>query len=157
YWARSMVGWPRMLEARPNAAHRALASLERHGLIAGLLTQNVDRLHTEAGSRNLVELHGALAEVVCLDCRALEPRAQLQQRLLALNPDFDTTAAEVAPDGDAELSHSVDSFRVASCLHCGGTLKPNVVFFGENVPAEVKNTAFEMMAAADALLIVGSS
>jgi NAD-dependent SIR2 family protein deacetylase len=155
YWARSMLGWPRFSDARPNAGHLALAALEREGRIEGLVTQNVDRLHRRAGSARVVELHGALQEVVCLGCGAIEDRDDLQRRLMLLNPGWDDEV-ELAPDGDAELT-AVDGFRVADCLRCGGTLKPRVVFFGENVPAPVVEAAFAQHAAADALLVVGSS
>ncbi|MCB9796850.1 MAG: NAD-dependent deacetylase, partial [Alphaproteobacteria bacterium] len=133
YWARSFVGWPRIAEARPNAGHRALAALEQRGLLSGLITQNVDRLHQAAGSRAVIELHGALAEVICLGCGRLSKRADLQARLAALNPGFGRRDAEAAPDGDADLIEVTD-FQVAGCGQCGGDLKPHVVFFGENVP-----------------------
>ncbi len=163
YWARSMVGWPHFSAARPNAGHRALAAIERAaagdgplaGKWGGLVTQNVDRLHHAAGSAAVVELHGALAEVVCLGCGVLEPRDALQARLAVLNPRWDADV-ELAPDGDAELG-AVDGFRVADCLACGGVLKPRVVFFGENVPRATVEAAFARVDAAEVLLVIGSS
>ena len=158
YWARSVVGWPRMKLARPNAAHAALAALEERGFVDALLTQNVDRLHHGAGSREVVELHGALADVRCLDCGHVEDRDALQARLLGMNPGFKATATELAPDGDAVIDPAlVETFEVASCEVCGGTLKPDVVFFGENVPKHKVTRAFEHVDASKALLIVGSS
>jgi NAD-dependent SIR2 family protein deacetylase len=158
YWARSFVGWPRFAAARPNAAHHALADLERAGRLVGVITQNVDRLHQGAGSKNVVELHGALAEVRCLSCESREPREVLQQRLEALNPRFVERGVELAPDGDADLpAELVADFRVASCSSCGGTLKPDVVFFGENVPKRVVDEARALLRSAEALLVVGSS
>ncbi len=158
YWARSVVGWPRFAAAQPNPAHQALAALEHAGVLAGLITQNVDRLHHAAGSTRVVELHGALAEVVCLGCGQVEPRDALQSRLLELNPQWDASVAEMAPDGDAELSaEQVAGFRVAGCLRCGGVLKPNVVFFGENVPPDVTADAWALFERGEVLLVVGSS
>lgn len=158
YWARSMLGWPRFSAARPNAGHRALVALEERGLITGVITQNVDRLHHAAGSRNVIELHGALAEVRCLRCDEREPRTQVQSRLLQLNPQLAGAQAELAPDGDAELAPRwLADFRVASCLACDGVLKPNVVFFGESVPRATVDAAFALLNAADALLVIGSS
>lgn len=158
YWARSIVGWPRFAAARPNPAHRALAALESAGVVTGVVTQNVDRLHHVAGSRRILELHGALAEVVCLDCGAVERRDALQERLLSLNPGFEPGAAAQAPDGDADLApERIDAFRVAGCLACGGALKPNVVFFGENVPRPLVERAYELVGESGALLVVGSS
>jgi NAD-dependent deacetylase sirtuin 4 len=158
YWARSLIGWPRFSGAQPNAAHHALATMERNGHVLGLITQNVDRLHHTAGSTRIIELHGTLAEVRCLSCEGREPRAALQERLLALNPDFLHQQAELRPDGDAELPlEAVSAFRVADCLRCGGPLKPDVVFFGDNVPRPTVDAAFAMLEEADALLVVGSS
>ncbi|HEX5749658.1 MAG TPA: NAD-dependent protein deacetylase [Archangium sp.] len=158
YWARSLLGWPRFSSARPNAAHQALAALERDGHVLGLITQNVDRLHHVAGSQRVIELHGALARVRCLDCEALEPRVELQERLLALNPGFAERTAELRPDGDAELPvEAVRDFQVAVCTRCGGTLKPDVVFFGDNVPPPTVESAFALLEEGDALLVVGSS
>lgn len=158
YWARAMVGWPRFRSTRPNRAHIALAELEAAGVVDAVITQNVDRLHQKGGSKNVLELHGALAEVRCLSCRALHDRDAVHEWMCALNPNFDVAEAEVAPDGDAELSpEQVASFRVADCPACGGMLKPNVVFFGENVPRPVVDRAWSLWERADALLVVGSS
>jgi NAD-dependent SIR2 family protein deacetylase len=158
YWARSAIGWPRFSKARPNAAHLALAELEARGAIAGLVTQNVDRLHHEAGSHSVVELHGALADVRCLDCGAREGRADLQARLLAANPGFVDRSFEIAPDGDAELpAEAVAGFVVPGCLACGGVLKPDVVFFGDNVPRPRVDASYAMVDEAEVLLVVGSS
>ncbi len=158
YWARSMTGWPRIASARPNLGHRTLAELEKAGLILGIITQNVDGLHQAAGSRRVVELHGALARVRCLSCPVIESRSSLQERLIAANPDWVERQAPVAPDGDADLeSQWFDSFCVPVCLACGGTLKPDVVFFGENVVPQVKDAAFALFDEGDVLLVVGSS
>lgn len=156
YWARSYVGWRRMAEAVPNRGHRAVADLERQGAVSAVITQNVDGLHRRAGSWTVIELHGRLADVICLDCRSRTRRDDLHRRLAALNPDFDPRPLELAPDGDAELA-AVDGFRVAPCEHCGGALKPDVVFFGENVPAERVTRCFTLVDATEALLVAGSS
>jgi NAD-dependent deacetylase sirtuin 4 len=155
YWARSYVGWPTIALARPNDGHRALAALEDDGSILGIVTQNVDGLHHAAGSRRIVELHGALRRVTCLDCGALDDRSAVQQRMADTNPGFDGSAP-VAPDGDADLDR-VEGFVVPTCAACGGTLKPDVVFFGENVPRPRVDAASEMLDDATALLVVGSS
>jgi len=162
YWARATVAWPRFSAAGPNAAHHALAALERQGTVAGIITQNVDRLHHRAGSQRVVELHGALAVVRCLTCASTEDRTALQARLLALNPDWSPggvrAGADIAPDGDAEVEgDEVVSFRVPTCLACGGTLMPDVVFFGGTVPAEKVDEAWALIESAPALLVVGSS
>lgn len=158
YWARSLLGWPRFASASPNAAHLALAKLEQEGHVPGLITQNVDRLHHAAGSSRVIELHGALARVRCLDCGEPEARDGLQARLLALNPDFTHEVMELRPDGDAELSsEALHTFQVPACSGCGGTLKPDVVFFGDNVPPPTVAAAFSMVEESDALLVVGSS
>jgi NAD+-dependent protein deacetylase sirtuin 4 len=158
YWARSALGWERMRRAEPNEGHRALAVLEGSGVIAHVITQNVDRLHRRGGSRNVTELHGALAEVGCLACGAFEDRDALQERILLLNPGWTSRAAPTAPDGDADLpADRVERFLVPACARCGGVLKPNVVFFGHNVPRPIVDEAFAAADAADVLLVVGSS
>jgi NAD+-dependent protein deacetylase sirtuin 4 len=157
YWARAMIGWPRLRAAPPNSAHRALASLEHAGVLTSLITQNVDRLHQAAGSRRVIELHGALAEVRCLTCGCFESRDDLQARLEQLNPGWSSKQAPLAPDGDAELEASLAGFRTADCRACAGLLKPNVVFFGEQVSQAVVDDAYESVAAAELLLVVGSS
>ena len=167
YWARSFRGWPRFNAARPNAAHRALAELERQGIVHQLITQNVDDLHQEAGSRALVQLHGRNRLVVCLGCRAESPREEMQERLASLNDEWLARApwttlraeeADFAPDGDADVAGDVvGNFRVPDCTRCGGVLKPAVVFFGESVPPEKVRYAMARLDEADALLVVGSS
>jgi NAD-dependent SIR2 family protein deacetylase len=160
YWARAVIGWERFSGAQPNAGHRALAELEAAGVLSDVITQNVDRLHHAAGSRRVIELHGALAEVECLGCGAIEPRAQVQARMLAVNPDWlaQHGAGPDAPDGDAEIAaDETDRFALATCLACAGALKPKVVFFGENVARAIVEDAFARVDAAGALLVVGSS
>lgn len=158
YWARSTLGWPSFRAFEPNAAHHAFTVLERSGRLTGLLTQNVDRLHRKAGSRDVIELHGALAEARCLGCGAIEDRDALQHRLLALNPGAGERAHTLAPDGDADLDPAtVAGFAVPGCVECGGVLKPDVVFFGDNVPRPRVEEAFARLDAADALLVAGSS
>jgi NAD-dependent SIR2 family protein deacetylase len=165
YWARSMAGWPTLAQAAPNAGHRALAELEASGRIASLITQNVDGLHQRAGSRNLIELHGNIHGVICLDCRASYERAAIQSWLTAANPALATSGAaggeivpEARPDGDAEIElDALQDFHMPSCDACGGTLQPDVIFFGDNIPAERTAAALRMQEQADALLVVGSS
>lgn len=162
YWARSHVGWARMAHARPNAGHHAVAALEAAGVLHGLITQNVDGLHAAAGSRAVIDLHGRIDTVVCLGCEHRSPRTLLQERFDALNPGFVESAGaavEAAPDGDAELE-ATDGFRPAACTVCDGVLKPDVVFFGENVPRERVARAYAMVDALEgrgALLVAGSS
>ncbi len=158
YWARSLIGWRRIHEARPNEAHRALALLESRGGIELLLTQNVDRLHQAAGSARVLDLHGRIDRVRCMQCGARSPRAELQSELGRLNPGWLDLDAGQAPDGDADLEGAdFSSFAVPSCRRCGGVLKPDVVFFGENVPRERVDRALRHLDEADAMLIVGSS
>jgi NAD-dependent SIR2 family protein deacetylase len=158
YWARSLVGWRRFGAAQPNDTHRALARLEDDGRVEVLLTQNVDGLHQRAGSRNVIDLHGRLDEVRCLGCERRMPRAQLQRELEWRNPDWLSFEAADAPDGDADLDgHDFSTFDVPECAVCGGLLKPDVVFFGENVPRERVERARLVLATSDAMLVVGSS
>lgn len=158
YWARSAIGWPTFDAATPNAGHRALAQLESAGYVNGIITQNVDRLHQSAGSDRVVELHGALAEVECLECGSITCRRRLQERLLHLNPDWTRQAAQLAPDGDVDLPRrSTGDFVVPDCRSCGGTIKPNVVFFGENVSSPRVEQSWTLLKEADALLVLGSS
>jgi NAD-dependent SIR2 family protein deacetylase len=158
YWARSLIGWQRFGHAQPNAAHRALARLEMHGHVELLVTQNVDRLHQAAGSANVVDLHGRLDLVRCMDCWRLQPRSELQDELLTLNPQWTRLDARTAPDGDADLDGlDFSTFEVPPCSYCAGVLKPDVVFFGESVPRERVETAMHHLQQADAMLIVGSS
>ncbi|WP_051022427.1 NAD-dependent protein deacetylase [Nocardia pneumoniae] len=159
YWARNHVGWRRMDGSRPNPGHRALARLERMGVVTGLITQNVDLLHTKAGHRRVIDLHGTYARVRCLSCAALVSRMALADRLEAANPGFAEAASnglEVAPDADAVVTDT-ESFRMVDCERCGGMLKPDIVYFGENVPKERVAAAYELVDAADALLVAGSS
>jgi NAD-dependent SIR2 family protein deacetylase len=158
YWSRSTVGWPFVARAHPSAAHRALAQLEARGLVQLLITQNVDGLHEAAGSRNVIDLHGRLDLVRCMQCGHTLPRAELQLQLLASNPTWADIQGRIAPDGDVDIEgRDYGSFAVPECPRCGGILKPDVVFFGEHVPRERVARAFEGVANADALLIVGSS
>lgn len=160
YWARAYQGWMRMGRARPNPGHRALAALEHKGMVAGVITQNVDGLHEAAGSTNLIALHGRISAVICLDCGHRSGRERLQERLAELNPDVrapdDLGHAELRPDGDAVVQDWAD-FVVADCLACGGVLKPDVVFFGESVPGPRVQRCFELVEAADSLVVLGSS
>jgi len=158
YWARGLVGWQRLRGAQPNAAHRSLAALERRGRVEQLVTQNVDGLHQAAGSFNVIDLHGRADAVRCLACARRTPRADLQIELLRRNPRFADLDALAAPDGDADLEE-VDfaAFDVPDCGVCGGLLKPDVVFYGESVPRERVQLAFNALECADAMLIVGSS
>jgi NAD-dependent SIR2 family protein deacetylase len=158
YWARSMLGWRHIAEASPGKAHLALAALERGGALHWLITQNVDGLHTRAGSRRVIELHGRLHEVVCIDCGSRAPRDELQYRLEAMNVSWLSAAAAAGPDGDALVAaRDYSSFVVPECAACGGRIKPDVVFFGESVPRERVALALERVGEADALLVVGSS
>jgi NAD-dependent SIR2 family protein deacetylase len=158
YWARSTLGWPRFRAFEPNASHRALARLEAQGVVTALVTQNVDRLHTKAGHRGVLELHGSLHLVRCLSCGSTSSRDGLQARLLQANPSASSWSYELAPDGDAELPDAaLEAFAVPGCLKCGGVLKPDVVFFGDNVPPRRVQAAFTQLRACDAMLVVGSS
>lgn len=158
YWARGMIGWRHFDAVQPNIAHEALANLERQGRIELLLTQNVDGLHEAAGSLNVVDLHGRLDRVRCMQCGDITSRTGMQQRLEQANPDWLALSATVAPDGDADLD-GVDfsAFNVPACTVCGGILKPDVVFFGENVPRARVDTAWAHLGRASAMLVVGSS
>lgn len=160
YWARNHVGWRTMDGSRPNPGHRALARLERAGVVTGVITQNVDLLHTKAGHRRVIDLHGTYARVRCLGCEALISRMALAERLEAANPGFAAAAAadglEVAPDADAVVART-DTFRMVDCARCGGMLKPDIVYFGENVPKPRVAACFSLVDAADALLVAGSS
>lgn len=160
YWARNHIGWRRMDASRPNPGHRALARLEQMGVVSGLITQNVDLLHTKAGHRRVIDLHGTYARVRCLGCEALMSRMALAELLETENPGFaegaTTNGVEVAPDADAVVADT-DSFRMVDCAECGGMLKPDIVYFGENVPKDRVAAAFELVDEADALLVAGSS
>ena len=158
YWARSMVGWERFRLAQPGLAHMAIAQLEARGTVVGVITQNVDRLHSAAGSQRVTELHGALAEVICLECERIEDRDTLQLRMRASNPDWLDGPSPMAPDGDADLpDEMVEHFQVPDCVACRGVLKPRVVFFGHNVARPVVEQAFARVDEADVLLVAGTS
>ncbi len=159
YWARAMLGWPRIRQAEPNAAHRALASLQASGHISGLITQNVDALHDQAGSHDVIELHGSLHRVLCLDCQQRSDRAAIQEVMVRQNPYLSGIDAIQAPDGDTLLDSSFETdFQVPHCPNCEGQrLKPDVVFFGENVAAETAAKATQSVEQAQGLLVVGTS
>jgi len=158
YWARSYVGWQRFSKARPNAAHHALAALEECGKVDALITQNVDRLHHAAGSRRIIELHGDLSKVRCLNCDRTEARSEYQQSLRGANPGWHAEVSRYTPDGDAQLAAgSHNDFSVPGCVKCDGIVKPDVVMFGETVPKNRVCDAKAVIDRADALLVVGSS
>jgi NAD-dependent deacetylase sirtuin 4 len=158
YWARAMVGWESFRRARPGPAHFAIAHLQTRGGVSRLITQNIDRLHHAAGSRDVIELHGALTEVICLDCGGLEDRDAVQTRMCAANRPWVDLTAQLRPDGDADIADQViATFEVPACLRCGGVLKPRVVFFGENVPRLLVEEAFASLDQSDALLVAGTS
>lgn len=158
YWARSFVGWQRFSKAGPNAAHFALADLECSGKVDTLITQNVDRLHHEAGSRNVIELHGDLSKVRCVNCGGVRTRADFQQSLKVANRGWHAEVFGYKPDGDAELAEqNYRGFRVPACSSCEGVMKPDVVMFGEAVPKKRVSDATSAVERADALLVVGSS
>ncbi|MFF2194658.1 NAD-dependent protein deacetylase [Streptomyces sp. NPDC058157] len=158
YWARGHLGWRTFGRARPNAGHRAVAAFARHGLLSGVITQNVDGLHQAAGSEDVVELHGSLERVVCLSCGALSPRRELARRLEEANAGFEPVAAGLNPDGDADLTREqIGDFRVVPCAACGGVLKPDVVFFGESVPPRRVEHCRALVREAASLLVLGSS
>ncbi len=158
YWARSHLGWRHIAQAKPNVGHRAVADLEAAGLVTAVVTQNVDGLHTAAGSRRVLDLHGRLDRVRCLGCGDLTARADLHALLTAANPSWQTRATTVNPDGDAEIPEDqLDGFVTVDCERCGGMLKPDVVYFGENVPVERVVTSNEQVDAASLLLVLGSS
>jgi NAD-dependent SIR2 family protein deacetylase len=161
YWARNHLGWRHMEAARPNAAHLLLADWERRGLVTGVITQNVDLLHLKAGNRRLVDLHGTYAVVICLDCGLRQSRWALHEQLERLNPGFiervtSRGAIEVAPDADAVLAETSD-FRMVDCRACSGVLKPDIVYFGENVPAHRVQEANALVDGSDLVVVVGSS
>ncbi|RAW08459.1 NAD-dependent protein deacetylase [Halomonas elongata] len=158
YWARALVGFRALHEARPNPAHRALAELEARGLVTGVITQNVDGLHRRAGSRRVIDLHGRADVVRCMACGARRMRHDLHDELGELNPDWLELGASVGPDGDADLERNFSDFRVPSCQRCGdGIWKPDVVFFGDSVPRDTVTEAFSLLDECRGLLVVGSS
>jgi NAD-dependent SIR2 family protein deacetylase len=156
YWARSHLGWRHVTGAAPNAGHRGVAALERAGLVSGIITQNVDGLHQAAGAASVTELHGSLHRVVCLSCWSRSSREDLDARLRAANPAWTAVSAEPNPDGDVALEET-SGFTVVDCVSCGGLLKPDVVFFGENVPKPRVEACFSLVSSSSALVVLGSS
>ena len=158
YWARSHLGWRLIARAAPNAGHLAVSELQRAGVLSGVVTQNVDGLHGAAGTGDVLELHGNLDQVICLDCGRVSPRQELDHRLRAANRAWSATVLGVNPDGDVELAdNQLDGFRPVDCAHCAGILKPDVVFFGEAVPRERVDRAYALVEQAGCLLVLGSS
>ena len=159
YWARSYLGWRHIARAVPNDGHRAVAELSRRGLLTGIITQNVDGLHQAAGASAVTELHGSLHWVICLSCGQRTPRTELARRLKVANPGWDAElAAAIKPDGDADLDDAaIASFQVADCSSCQGVLKPDVVFFGENVPRPRAEACYALVERSSALVVLGSS
>ena len=157
YWARSQLGYPSFLQAAPNRAHRALARLECQGQVCGLVTQNVDRLHQRAGHQEVVDLHGRLDQVICMDCGVIVPRRDVQAWLEERNPHLQNQSFEPAPDGDADMEMDFSSVEVPHCSACGGILKPHVVFYGDSVERSIVNVINSKVEGADGVLVVGSS
>ena len=158
YWAQSFSGWQRISKAKPNPAHIAIARLEKKGHIQCVITQNVDNLHRKAGSKKVINLHGVLHRIRCLDCNTVQSRQNFQSSLRRENPDWDATVSAITPDGDARISRrDFSSFAVPTCSACGGVVKPDVVFFGESVPGDKVSDARRQLRQSDALLVVGSS
>lgn len=158
YWARGHVGWPQFARARPNRAHAAIAELQARGLVAGVITQNVDGLHQAAGSPSVIDLHGRLDRVVCLRCDEVESRASVHDRLTAANPNLTAETDTVNPDGDVDLEESIlAEFTMVTCEACGGDLKPDVVYFGESVPVDRVQQAYAWVDEASAVMVIGSS
>ena len=157
YWGRSQLGYPSFLLAAPNRAHRALARLERQGQLCGLVTQNVDRLHQQAGHREVVDLHGRLDQVICMDCGVIVPRLDVQTWLEARNPQLQNQSFQPAPDGDADMEMDFSSVDVPHCSACGGILKPHVVFYGDSVERRIVDDINSRVENADGVLVVGSS
>jgi NAD-dependent SIR2 family protein deacetylase len=158
YWARSQLGWRLIARAEPNDGHRAVAAFQARGALTGVVTQNVDGLHQAGGAADVVELHGNLEQVVCLACLGRSPRTELDDRLKAANASWTAVASAVNPDGDVVLDEAaVASFRVVDCLGCGGVLKPDVVFFGENVPPAKVRHCYDMVERSRSMLVLGSS
>ncbi|WP_019620953.1 NAD-dependent protein deacetylase [Amphritea japonica] len=158
FWARSLIGWPLMANARPNAVHESLQLLEQKGYCQQLVTQNVDRLHQQAGQQQVIDLHGRSDQVICMACNQLHDRNQIHRQMADENPAFAQYTATAAPDGDADLDGiDFSGFKVTNCPECDGMLKPNVVFFGDNVPKERVFSALNSLKQSDALLVVGSS
>ena len=157
YWGRALIGWPLIRNSAPNPAHYHLAALEKYGHVELLVTQNVDRLHQRAGSQNVIDLHGRADEIQCMTCDYRADRQTVHDRSYTLNPGFRHYRAQSAPDGDADLEVDFSHFQVADCPDCAGILKPDVVFFGDNVPRERVTLSLDALQRSDALLVVGSS
>ncbi|GGK64269.1 NAD-dependent protein deacetylase [Amphritea balenae] len=158
FWARSLIGWPLMAKARPNAVHNSLQQLEQKGYCQQLVTQNVDRLHQQAGQQQVIDLHGRSDQVRCMECDQHYDRNHIHQQMADLNPAFAGLTAAAAPDGDADLEGvDFNRFQVTDCELCGGILKPNVVFFGDNVPKQRVFDAIDQLQQADGILVIGSS
>ena len=162
YWARSQAGFRHVGSVSPNAGHHAITRLQDAGLVRGLITQNVDRLHARAGSSDVLELHGRIDEVICTSCGDVRPRRELSDRLAEANPEYeallDVVSTPFAPDGDADVAERlIEGFVLVDCMVCGGVLKPNVVFFGESMPRERRDRAAAMVDDSQALLVLGSS
>ena len=158
YWSRSALGWPRVARALPNTTHEALSTLEAAGIISGVITQNVDRLHQASGARTVIDLHGRLDRARCLDCGGYESRAAIQDRLERLNEIPEVSESALRPDGDADLPDTyIQHFTVPDCQHCSGTLMPDVVFFGGTVPKNRVEACFELIDNARGLIVIGSS
>ena len=158
FWARSLAGWPLMAKARPNDVHHGLMQLEQKGYCRQLVTQNVDGLHQQAGQHRVIDLHGRSDQVICMACHQHYDRNHIHQQMAEANPEFSRLTATAAPDGDADLEGiNFADFNVTSCCHCGGTLKPDVVFFGDNVPKQRVYEAIASLEQADALIVIGSS
>lgn len=157
YWARSLHGWPQLYHAKPNRAHQILAQLQQQQRISTIITQNVDGLHQRAGSTEVIDLHGDANTMRCMQCSELSPRLEMHQRCLAANPHYQAMTPVVGPDGDAFLEGDFSDFDVPACLHCGGILKPDVVYFGDNVPRPRVEQAMQSVEQSAGLLVVGSS
>lgn len=157
YWARALHGWPVLYNAQPNAAHVALAKMQQDGLIDTIITQNVDGLHQKAGATNVINLHGYANDMVCMSCQAKSPRIDMHERCVSLNPEFVQAKATAFPDGDADIEGDFSAFQIADCLDCGGILKPDVVYFGDNVPKARVEKARQALANSGGLLVIGSS
>jgi NAD-dependent SIR2 family protein deacetylase len=157
YWARSLIGWPVMQQAQPNRSHHAITRLQQSGMVDAVITQNVDGLHQRAGTTSVINLHGYANDVLCMGCGYHCPRLEVHEQSLRLNPQFAGYSAAVAPDGDADLDVDFSQFEVVGCPRCQGILKPDVVYFGDNVPTERVAQANQALASSGALLVVGSS
>jgi NAD-dependent deacetylase sirtuin 4 len=158
YWARNFIGWPKFSQVEPSKTHRVLAKMERDFKISGLVTQNVDSLHSKAGSKNVIEMHGTGYKVICLGCDYSIPRHDFQMILTQLNPDIKDTSTMVRPDGDIEIpQETIDRFNLPQCPNCGGNLKPDIVFFGDNIPLKRIEKIVSMICTSDGVLVLGSS